>query len=138
MLLFGLSLFSLAKKLALHMLRKPLMGPGSRFLLMKSSLSPDYLIYGAGAIGSVLGGFLHKIGCSVTLAGRGEHFRALSERGLSVMGIWGEHYVPPEEVQTLSGQKQGKKFPVILLCVKSKDTLDSAIQAAPLLEDDGI
>jgi 2-dehydropantoate 2-reductase len=31
-----------------------------------------------------------------------------------------------------------KKFSVILLCVKSKDTHDSAMQAAPLLEDDGV
>ena len=100
--------------------------------------SPEYLIYGAGAIGSVLGGFLHKIGCSVTLAGRGEHFRAISQRGLRVSGIWGEHYMPPEEVRTLSGQMDPKSFSVILLCVKSKDTLASAAEAAPLLQDDGI
>lgn len=105
---------------------------------MKSSSSPEYLIYGAGAIGSVLGGFLHKVGSSVTLAGRGEHFRALSEKGLRITGIWGEHYLPPGEVQILSGQKQAKKFPVILLCVKSKDTLASVVEAAPLLEEGGI
>ena len=33
---------------------------------------------------------------------------------------------------------QEKRFPVILLCVKSKDTLASAAEAAPLLEDGGI
>ena len=114
------------------------MGPGSNVPLMPSRSSPEYLIYGAGAIGSVLGGFLHKIGCSVTLAGRGEHFRALSERGLEITGIWGEHYMPPEDVRTLSGKMEAKSFPVILLCVKSKDTLASAAEAAPLLQDDGI
>ena len=105
---------------------------------MKASQSPPYLIYGAGAIGSVLGGFLHKMGGSVALAGRGEHFRAISKRGLQIRGIWGEHFVPPEEVQLLSDQMQAKKFPVILLCVKSKDTIASVAEAAPLLEDGGI
>ena len=114
------------------------MGPAIRFLPMNSSSGPEYLIYGAGAIGSVLGGFLHKIGRSVTLAGRGEHFRALSERGLKITGIWGEHYLPAEEVQILSGQMKTKKFPVILLCVKSKDTLASVAEAAPLLQEGGI
>ena len=36
---------------------------------MNKSPGPRYLIYGAGAIGSVLGGFLHKIGGEVTFAG---------------------------------------------------------------------
>ena len=106
--------------------------------IMKAGYSPEYLIYGAGAIGSVLGGFLHKIGRPVTFVGRGEHFRAISENGLKVTGIWGEHFVPAKEVHTLSSKNPDKKFQVILLCVKSKDTEASAIDAAALLQDDGI
>ena len=105
---------------------------------MKASQSPQYLIYGAGAIGSVLGGFLHKMGGLVTLAGRGEHFRALSKRGLQIRGIWGEHFIPPEELRLFSDGMQAKRFPVILLCVKSKDTIASVAEAAPLLEEGGI
>ncbi len=105
---------------------------------MKTSPGPQYLIYGAGAIGSVLGGFLHKVGGSVTLAGRGEHFQALGERGLEITGIWGEHRIPPEELRLFSSQMQPEKFSVILLCVKSKDTIASVAEAAPLLEDGGI
>jgi 2-dehydropantoate 2-reductase len=105
---------------------------------MKAGHSPEYLIYGAGAIGSVLGGFLHKIGRSVTFAGRGEHFRALSGEGLKVTGIWGEHAIPVQEVQTLATSTPERRFSVILLCVKSKDTESSAAEAAPLLEEGGI
>jgi 2-dehydropantoate 2-reductase len=105
---------------------------------MKPGISPDYLIYGAGAIGSVLGGFLHKIGRSVTYVGRGEHFLALSEKGLRITGIWGEHIVPPQEVHIPSNSDPKKQFSIILLCVKSKDTDDSAAQAAQLLKEDGI
>ena len=105
---------------------------------MKPGQSPDYLIYGAGAIGSVLGAFLHKIGRFVTFAGRGEHFRVFSEKGLRITGIWGEHIVPAQEVKVLSVPVPKKQFSIILLCVKSKDTGAAAGQAAPLLKEGGI
>jgi 2-dehydropantoate 2-reductase len=105
---------------------------------MKPGISPDYLIYGAGAIGSVLGGFLHKIGRAVTYAGRGEHFRALSEKGLKITGIWGEHHVPAQDVRVPGTPVPEKQFPIILLCVKSKDTEDSVAQAKMLLKENGI
>jgi 2-dehydropantoate 2-reductase len=73
----------------------------------------------------------------VTFAGRGEHFRAISRKGLRVTGIWGEHQLPAEELQALS-LREPQRFPVILLCVKSKDTEASLIEAAPLLDDGGI
>jgi 2-dehydropantoate 2-reductase len=98
---------------------------------------PSYLIYGAGALGSVLGGFLDKIGCSVTFAGRGEHFLAIQEKGLRITGIWKDHFVPPERIRALFGSRQ-ERFSTILLCVKSKDTDAAAAEAAELLKDDGI
>lgn len=105
---------------------------------MNAGYSPNYLIYGAGAIGSVLGGFLHNAGCDVTFAGRGLHFKALKETGLFITGIWGEQMIPPEEIQTLDATDRETRFSVILLCVKSKDTIASVAEAAPLLEDCGI
>ena len=105
---------------------------------MKPGHSPDYLIYGAGAMGSVIGAFLHKIGRSVTYAGRGEHFRVFSEKGLRITGIWGEHYVPAQEVHIHSNPVSKKQFSIILLCVKSKDTEAAAAEAAPLLKEGGI
>lgn len=105
-----------------------------RFPFMKSGISPDYLIYGAGAIGSVLGGFLQKLGRSVTYIGRGEHFLALSEKGLRITGIWGEHFIPARETQIASK----RQFSVILLSVKAKDTYAAAIEAKGLLAADGI
>jgi len=101
--------------------------------------SSRYLIYGAGALGSVLGGFLQESGQSVVYAGRGEHFSALQKKGLKITGIWGDHIIPPSKIAALDGMApQVRKFTTILLCVKSKDTDDAAAQAAPLLEEDGI
>lgn len=106
---------------------------------MNEIQSPTYLVFGTGAIGSVLGGFLHKIGRDVTLAGRGAHFRAVQQEGLGIRGIWGEHLVPKEEIRTLPDPKsEAGRFSTILLAVKSKDTLDAAREAAPLLSEDGI
>lgn len=106
---------------------------------MNKSPSPTYLIYGAGAIGSVLGGFLHKVNRPVTFAGRGAHFRAMQQEGLRIIGIWGEHLVPKEEIRTFSDPRNEKeRFSTILLSVKSKDTLAAAREAAPLLSEDGI
>jgi 2-dehydropantoate 2-reductase len=106
---------------------------------MDQSQNPTYLIYGAGALGSVLGGFLQKIGRSVTYAGRGAHFQALQDHGLKITGIWGDHFIPPEEIIAHTNAESSlKRFSTILLCVKSKDTKTAASQAAPLLQEDGI
>ena len=106
---------------------------------MDQCQSPSYLIYGAGALGSVLGGFLQKIGRRVTYAGRGSHFQALQEHGLKITGIWGDHFIPPEEIYALPSQGGSeKRYSTILLCVKSKDTEAAALQAAPLLQEGGI
>lgn len=106
---------------------------------MDQSQNPTYLIYGAGALGSVLGGFLQKIGRSVTYAGRGAHFQALQDHGLKITGIWGEHFIPPQEIIALTSEEPSlKSFSTILLCVKSKDTKTAAYKAAPLLQEDGI
>ncbi len=105
---------------------------------MKTGMDPDYLIYGAGAIGSILGGFLQKLGRSVIYVGRGEHFRAFSEKGLMITGIWGEHFIPAKERQIPFDIATKKQFSIILLCVKAKDTDAAAIEAKTLLKEDGI
>jgi len=51
------------------------------------------LIYGAGAIGSVIGGFLAKAGHEVSLLGRPWHIEKIKRDGLHITGIWGEHII---------------------------------------------
>ncbi len=41
-----------------------------------------FVIYGAGAVGGVVGAQLHRAGYEVTLVARGEHFAAIRDRGL--------------------------------------------------------
>jgi 2-dehydropantoate 2-reductase len=99
------------------------------------------LIAGAGAIGSILGGFLHKSGADVTLAGRGDHIRAIRSQGLHITGIWGDYSLqgikslePPAAVQP----NLQHHFDAILVCVKSYDTADAVAAYSGLLKKDGV
>jgi 2-dehydropantoate 2-reductase len=106
---------------------------------MADFVKPKYLVFGTGALGSVFDGLLQESGCDVTYVGRGEHFKAVQERGLRITGIWGEHYISASQVKGVSDStKISGKFSVILLCVKSMHTDTAAGQAAPLLEENGI
>lgn len=55
-----------------------------------------YTVFGAGSVGSLLGGFLHLAGIPVRLIAREEHARAIAKRGLVIEGD-GERFVahPP-------------------------------------------
>ena len=89
-----------------------------------------FLILGAGAIGSVFGGFLRRAGHDVALVGRREHMAAIATCGLRISGIWGDHQIAGlrtcESVATLAGES----FDTIFLAVKSYDTAAAMEQLA--------
>lgn len=90
---------------------------------------------GAGALGSVVGGFMAKAGHAVTLVGRALHMDAIANGGLHITGIWGEHHVLHLATATgLDGLARGD-FDVIVITVKSYDTAAAAAAIAPLCGD---
>lgn len=97
---------------------------------------PRILVAGAGALGSVFGGFLRRAGFAVTLLGRAPHVDAVAARGLHIDGIWGEHHVDGFSVATEVGDL-AEPFDAILITVKSFDTSAIAESSRPLLRDDG-
>ena len=44
-----------------------------------------FIIYGAGAIGSIIGGHLHRTGHNVILVGNPEHVDRINKRGLCLV-----------------------------------------------------
>src|SRR5919202_6640133 len=84
-----------------------------------------FVVYGAGAIGSGIGGHLHRTGHDAILVGRPAHVERIRSHGLQL--------VTPDQTYTLHvpavsraedvGFRDGD---VVLLCVKSQDT-DSAL-----------
>lgn len=89
-----------------------------------------FVVFGAGAIGGVVGARLHQGGLPVTLIARGPHYEAIRTSGLTIQDPDGTAVLQidvadaPESVRW-SGEE------VVLLATKSQDTLPSlrALQA---------
>src|SRR5437762_3159632 len=81
------------------------------------------LVFGAGAVGSTLGGMLAEAGHAVTLVGRDPHMRRIREAGLKISGLWGDYHVT--QIQAGAEIPQGAPD-WILLTTKSYDTAGAA------------
>ncbi len=92
------------------------------------------LVFGAGAIGSVLGGLLAEAGHDVTLLGRAPHLDRIRQEGLTVSGLWGTHRIRTLRTATAPGGLQHPDaFDWVLVCVKAYQTAEAADALVPLL-----
>ena len=87
------------------------------------------VVYGAGAIGSVLGAQLHKTGRMVNLLARPDHASAIEERGLKVSGI--VDYTVRIDTSIISSTV--KDADIVFLTVKTQDTKRAVEEFAPYL-----
>ncbi|HEY1514884.1 MAG TPA: 2-dehydropantoate 2-reductase [Solirubrobacteraceae bacterium] len=92
-----------------------------------------FVIYGAGAIGGVVGAKLHEAGFDVALIARGAHYRAIRDRGLTLEWPGGSAVLEIPVADSPEGiEWNGDE--VVLLATKSQDTagaLDALRAAAP-------
>lgn len=93
------------------------------------------LVMGAGAMGSVAGGFMAKAGHEVTLVGRDPHMAHVAGDGLHIRGIWGEHRVENLRTATAAGELSVGGYDLVLIAVKSYDTAAAMAQVKPLLAE---
>ncbi len=95
------------------------------------------LIFGAGGIGSVLGGFLARMGHDVALLGRAAHLNEIRKKGLAITGIWGDYRVKAFDLYESAKDILTKNlsFDLIFLTVKSYDTKQAVEELAPLMKD---
>lgn len=91
------------------------------------------LVFGAGAVGSVLGGLLAKAGHDVTLLGRAWHLDVVREQGLAIAGRFGTHRITHLSTATRIEGLAAAPFDWILVCVKAHDTPGAAEAVAGLL-----
>ncbi|MBI4333033.1 MAG: ketopantoate reductase family protein [Chloroflexi bacterium] len=94
--------------------------------LTESNRRPRFIIYGAGALGGVIGGQLALAGKEVVLIGRPHHIDTIREHGLRYKTPTGTHVLPLAAV-TKPGEVGFQTRDVILLCVKGQDT-DNALR----------
>ena len=92
-----------------------------------------WLILGAGAIGSAVGGLLAESGEEVWLLGRRWHLSEIARRGLLIHGILGEHQVTSCRTAENVGALPKISWDAILVTVKSFDTEPAAQKLPPLI-----
>ena len=80
-----------------------------------------WLVYGAGAVGGVLGARMYDAGLDVTLVARGDHLAAIRSRGLTVAAPDGERNVDVPAVGS-AGDADLARPTTVLLAVKSHQT----------------
>ncbi|MGH2858271.1 MAG: ketopantoate reductase family protein [Solirubrobacteraceae bacterium] len=81
-----------------------------------------FVIFGAGAIGGVLGARLHQAGFDVTLIARGEHLHTLRRDGLTVVTPAQRTVLRPA-VAAGPDEVDWSGDEIVLLAIKSQDTL---------------
>jgi 2-dehydropantoate 2-reductase len=81
-----------------------------------------FIVYGAGGIGSIMGGHLARIGHDVILIGRPGHVGAIKEHGLRLTTPTGATYVLNIPAVTGPEQIDFTKEDVVFLCMKGQDT----------------
>ena len=88
------------------------------------------VIVGAGALGSILGGYLAETGEEVTLVGRKSHVDAIRADGLRIEGMRGRHVVRGMRVTT--DAREVTAADTLILAVKSYDTAEALASLAHL------
>ncbi len=84
-----------------------------------------YIIYGAGAIGSLIGGQLAASGAEVVLIGRAAHVAAINADGLLLKSAQGDQRITNLSAVTEPSQLKSQPDDVILLAVKTAQTHDA-------------
>jgi 2-dehydropantoate 2-reductase len=85
------------------------------------AMTGHYVLYGAGAVGGVIGARLHLAGHHVTLVARGEHLARIRTDGLRLDTADGVHEIRTAAVDT-AGHVDWSAGPVVVLAVKSHQT----------------
>lgn len=98
-----------------------------------AEMSGRFIIYGAGAVGGVIGGSLALAGHDVALIARGDHLAAIQRKGLELHTERGVEVVQTDAVAD-PGDLALSADDVVLLSMKTQDTipaLDRLAEVAP-------
>lgn len=97
----------------------------------------EVVVIGAGAVGSVVGGFLAAAGHDVTLLGRPAHVCAIVERGLLIRGLFGHRHLTGLRALAKPALPP-RSADAVWVCVKSYDTAATAELAARCRAPQGV
>jgi 2-dehydropantoate 2-reductase len=83
-----------------------------------------FIIYGAGAIGSVIGGHLFRQGYQVVLVGNAQHVEAINWNGLKLVTGAETFILNVPAVKTAQELAPFTDLDIVLLCAKSQQTVN--------------
>jgi 2-dehydropantoate 2-reductase len=89
----------------------------------------QWVVYGAGAVGGVLGALMYDAGQDVVLVARGAHLAKIRDRGLTVASPTGSHTVRVPAVGA-AAEVDWSRPSVVLLAVKSHQTAAALLDLA--------
>lgn len=96
----------------------------------------NILVYGAGAIGIYFGSKIFKTGANVTIVEKPERIELIQSNKMRVISqIEGDSDFEPDIVDSILGLPTQD---IILVCVKSYDTYDIAINLLPILQPNSV
>jgi 2-dehydropantoate 2-reductase len=96
---------------------------------------PRIAVVGAGAVGGYFGGLLARAGAPVVMIGRVSFVEAVTKNGLLLDTL---HFKDTVRVQAATEIASARGAQVILFCVKTTDTAETARALAPLLSANAI
>ena len=97
------------------------------------------MVIGAGAIGGYTGALLARAGHDVTFGVRGSTLAAISQNGITLLGLRGDWHVSNVQAMDAATFEGGKHaaFDLVLSCVKLYDAESSSCQWRAALESAG-
>jgi 2-dehydropantoate 2-reductase len=98
--------------------------------MTQSAAWPKIAVVGAGAVGGYFGGMLGRAGAPVVMIGRGPFVEAVNKNGLLLDTL---HFKETVRVEAATEIAVARGADVVLFCVKTTDTTETARALAPLL-----
>jgi 2-dehydropantoate 2-reductase len=92
------------------------------------------VVMGSGGVGGYYGALLANQGKDVTFIARGQHLRAMREKGLQVYSVHGGLHIQP--TQATDDPSQVGTADLVLFCTKTYSTEESAAQIKPIIGKD--
>src|ERR1700690_2015002 len=96
---------------------------------------PRIAVVGAGAVGGYFGGMLARAGAPVVMIGRARFVEAVNQNGLLLDTL---HFKESVRVEASTELEAVRGAEVVLFCVKTTDTAETARALAPLLSANAI
>src|SRR5690348_8326933 len=103
--------------------------------MIASEAWPKIAVVGAGAVGGYFGGMLARAGAPVTMIGRPAFVEAVKKNGLYLDTLKFKESVHVSASTDLAASKGAE---IVLFCVKTTDTVSTALALRPLVPRDAL